>query len=209
MQFKYPQFAVGVNISFSLRNRQAQADNIRSRLELKQSQDTLVRTKSQIEVRRAERFDCRDARQSASASRAGRRPHQWNRRPTPRKKRLTAGISTSYNVILIERDLFAARARGGSGAGRLCEGASGPGSGDGGHARYQPSQSRRGSQGNAEGAIAAANTFNPNRPLAATSEFTFDLPARSIRDSRRPRANSARTRDSGGIRPLSSSAARG
>jgi outer membrane protein TolC len=50
LQFSFPQFAVGVSVSFPVRNRQAQADQIRSRLELKQSQDTLIRTKSSIEV---------------------------------------------------------------------------------------------------------------------------------------------------------------
>ncbi|MEI9970784.1 MAG: TolC family protein [Ignavibacteriota bacterium] len=50
IRFKYPEVAVGLTVSFPLRNRQAQADEIRSRLELNQSQDTLVRTKSQIEV---------------------------------------------------------------------------------------------------------------------------------------------------------------
>ena len=37
IQFKYPQFAFGVTVSFPLHNRQAQADDIRSRLELQQS----------------------------------------------------------------------------------------------------------------------------------------------------------------------------
>ncbi len=49
IQFKYPQFAFGVTLGFPLHNRQAQADDLRSRLELQQSRDTLVRTQSQIE----------------------------------------------------------------------------------------------------------------------------------------------------------------
>ena len=35
---------------FPSRNRQAQADEVRSRLEMQQAQDTLVRSKSQVEV---------------------------------------------------------------------------------------------------------------------------------------------------------------
>jgi outer membrane protein TolC len=50
IHFKYPEVAFGVSISFPLRNRQAQADDIRSRLELHQAQGTLVRTESQVEV---------------------------------------------------------------------------------------------------------------------------------------------------------------
>jgi len=107
-QFKYPQFAVGVNVSFPVRNRQAQADNIRSRLELKQSQDTLVRTKSQIEV------DVQNAligvtlgRAQVNAARGAVRTNE--QKTDAERKRLTAGLSTSYNVILVERDLFAAQ----------------------------------------------------------------------------------------------------
>jgi outer membrane protein TolC len=107
-QFAYPQVAVGVSVSFSLRNRQAQADEIRSRLELKQSQDTLVRTKSQVEV------DVQNALIGVELGRAQVRAARGAVRTNEQKtdaerKRLTAGLSTSYNVILVERDLFAAQ----------------------------------------------------------------------------------------------------
>jgi len=108
VQFKYPQFAVGLSVSFSARNRQAQADQIRSRLELKQSQDTLVRTKSQIEV------DVQNALIGVTLGRAqvraARGAVRTNEQKTDaEKKKLAAGLSTSYNVILVERDLFAAQ----------------------------------------------------------------------------------------------------
>jgi outer membrane protein len=108
VQFKYPQFAVGVNISFPVRNRQAQADDVRSKMELKQSQDTLVRTKSQIEV------DVQNALIAVTLGRAQVRAARGAVRTNEQKtdaerKRLTAGLSTSYNVILVERDLFAAQ----------------------------------------------------------------------------------------------------
>ena len=140
LQFKYPQFAVGVSVSFPVRNRQAQADEIRSRLELKQSQDTLVRTKSQIEV------DVQNALIGVTLGRAqvraARGAVRTNEQKTDaEKKRLTAGLSTSYNVILVERDLFAAAARGGAGPRRLRQGEGGFGSGDGRHARHQSHQS--------------------------------------------------------------------
>lgn len=107
-QFTFPQFAVGVSISFPVRNRQAQADQIRSRLELKQSQDTLVRTKSQIEV------DVQNALIGVTLGRAQVRAARGAVRTNEQKtdaerKKLAAGLSTSYNVILVERDLFAAQ----------------------------------------------------------------------------------------------------
>ncbi len=49
-RFKYPEVAFGLSVTFPVRNRQAQADEVRTRLELKQAQDTLVRSKSQVEV---------------------------------------------------------------------------------------------------------------------------------------------------------------
>ncbi len=108
LQFKYPQFAVGLSVSFTLRNRQAQADDARSRLELKQMQDTLVRTKSSIEV------DVQNAligvtlgRSQVQAARGAVRTNE--QKTDAERKKLTAGLSTSYNVILVERDLFAAQ----------------------------------------------------------------------------------------------------
>jgi outer membrane protein len=107
-QFKYPQFAFGLSINFPVRNRQAQADDVRSKMELKQSQDTLVRTKSQIEV------DVQNALIGVTLGRAqvraARGAVSTNQQKTDaERKRLTAGLSTSYNVILVERDLFTAQ----------------------------------------------------------------------------------------------------
>jgi outer membrane protein TolC len=77
-------------------------------MELKQSQDTLVRTKSQIEV------DVQNALIAVTLGRAQVRAARGAVRTNEQKtdaerKRLTAGLSTSYNVILVERDLFAAQ----------------------------------------------------------------------------------------------------
>jgi outer membrane protein TolC len=107
LQFKYPQFAVGLSLSFSVRNRQAQADNIRSRLEMRESQDTLGRTKRQIEI------DVQNALIGVTLGKAQVKAAQGavstnEQKTDAERKRLTAGLSTSYNVILVERDLFAA-----------------------------------------------------------------------------------------------------
>ena len=107
LQFKYPEVAFGVTVSFPIRNRQAQADEVRSRLELRQSRDTLVRTKSQIEV------DVQNAliamTQSKAQVTAAREAVRLERQTLEgEQKKLASGLSTPYNVILIERDLFTA-----------------------------------------------------------------------------------------------------
>jgi outer membrane protein len=105
---KYPQFAVGLSISFSLHNHQPQADDIRTRMELRQAQDTSVRSESQVEI------DVQNAlialRQSREQARAAHEAVVLEQQKTEaEQKKLAAGLSTSYNVILVERDLFAAQ----------------------------------------------------------------------------------------------------
>jgi outer membrane protein len=107
-QAKYPQIAVGVSISFPVRNRQAQADEVRSRLEYHQSEDTLVRTKSQVEV---------DVQNALIAAAQGKQQvlasHEATRLAVEKldaeQQKLAVGISTVYNVILAQRDVFTAR----------------------------------------------------------------------------------------------------
>ena len=107
-QAKYPQFAFGVSISFPVRNRQAQADEVRSRLEYRQSENTLVRTKSQVEV---------DVQNALIATAQGKQQVLASREATrlaeekldAEQKKLAVGISTVYNVILAQRDVFTAR----------------------------------------------------------------------------------------------------
>lgn len=107
IHFKYPEIAFGVSISFPLKNRQAQADDVRSRLELRQAQDTLVRTESQVEV---------DVQNALIAVRnAGAQVHAAEAalglerdKFAAEQKKLDAGLSTPYNVILVQRDLLAA-----------------------------------------------------------------------------------------------------
>jgi outer membrane protein TolC len=106
--FKYPEVAFGLNVTFPIRNRQAQADEVRTRLELKQAQDTLVRSKSQVEV------DVENAviglKQSRAQVVAARETVRLNERKLEAERiKLSSGLSTSYNVILVERDLFAAQ----------------------------------------------------------------------------------------------------
>jgi len=108
IQFKYPQFAFGMTLSFPLHNRQAQADDIRSRLELQQSRDTLVRTQSQIEVDVQNAFIA--ATQTKAQVAAARQAVQLEEALLKAEQtKLASGLSTSYNVILIQRDLLTAQ----------------------------------------------------------------------------------------------------
>jgi len=108
VRFKYPEVAFGVTVSFPLRNRQAQADEIRSRLELNQSQDTLVRTKSQIEV------DVQNAligltNTNAQVRAAVEAVRSAKETLDGQQKRLDAGLATPYDVVLAQRDWLTAQ----------------------------------------------------------------------------------------------------
>jgi outer membrane protein len=106
VEFKYPEVAFGVQVTFPIRNRQAQADEVRSRLELKQAEDTLVRSKSNIDV------DVQNAvialKQSKAQVAAAHEDLRLERRKLDAERiKLASGLSTSYNVILVQRDLIA------------------------------------------------------------------------------------------------------
>ena len=108
IHFKYPQIAFGMNLTFPLRNRQAQADDVRSQLELRQAQDTLVRTRNQVEV------DVQNAlialtQSKAQVAAARETVRLEQQKLSDEQTKLTAGLSTSYNVVLIQRDLFTAQ----------------------------------------------------------------------------------------------------
>ena len=108
VHFRYPQYAFGVTITFPLRNRQAQADGIRGRLELQQSKDILVRTHNQIAV------DVQNALIAATQTKAqvaaARQAVQLSQQQVDaEQQKLVAGLSTSYNVVLQQRDLLTAQ----------------------------------------------------------------------------------------------------
>lgn len=108
VQFKYPQWAVGLSINFSVHNRQAQADNVRSRLELKQEQDTLTKTQTQvgIDVQNA-LIALQQGKAQVASDREAVRLNQL--RLDAENEKLSVGLSTPYNVILVQRDLFSSQ----------------------------------------------------------------------------------------------------
>jgi outer membrane protein TolC len=104
----YPEYAAGASLSLSLRNRTAQADSIRSQLEMNQLLIGQQRSRNTIsmEVRKAiigliqGKAQVEAAHKAASLAR-----EMWE----GEKIKLEAGASTSYQVILRERDLINAR----------------------------------------------------------------------------------------------------
>jgi outer membrane protein TolC len=104
---QYPEYAVGFSFSINLRNRSAQADNIRAKLEQRQTETALQRTRNSIslEVRKAiigliqSKAQVEAARQAVKLSREIADAEQT---------RMAEGVSTPYEVIRRQRDLSAA-----------------------------------------------------------------------------------------------------
>jgi outer membrane protein TolC len=104
----YPEYASGLSISLQIRNRSAQADNLRARLEEKQFEVSLQQLRQQIglEVRQAVIGLIQGKAQVEAAHEAVNLADQTL---DAERKKLLLGISTSYNVVLRERDAIAAR----------------------------------------------------------------------------------------------------
>lgn len=99
-----PDYAVGLNISLPLRNRAAQADQIRSQLEYRQAQLHLQQLQNQIgiEVRNAQ-FALLQNRALVESARKARDLAQQTFDIEQKKKAL--GASTSTLVLQADRDL--------------------------------------------------------------------------------------------------------
>lgn len=102
-RFDFPEYAVGMTLTIPLLNRSAQADDLRARLELRQSETTLQRTRNQIEL------EVRNAligvMQAKAQVQAARKALDLSRQTLDaEQKKLQAGISTPYNVIQMQRD---------------------------------------------------------------------------------------------------------
>jgi outer membrane protein len=104
----FPEYGGGVSLSIPIRNRVAQADNLRSQLEENQLRLGLQRSHNQValEVRKAMIGLIQGRAQLEAAREAARLAREiW----VGEQERLEAGVSTSYQVILRERDLVAAQ----------------------------------------------------------------------------------------------------
>ncbi|MBI2818753.1 MAG: TolC family protein [Acidobacteria bacterium] len=107
-RLNFPEYAYGFSISFPIGNRAAQADHQQALLNRQQSEVSLQRTRNQIrmEVRNALIGLVQTRAQVAAAKVAVERSQQTL---DAEQRKLRAGTSTSYNVIRVQRDLFAAQ----------------------------------------------------------------------------------------------------
>ena len=105
---QYPEYATGLSIVLPLRNRAAQADNLRARLEQQQLEVSEQRLKQQVEleVRQAMVSLTQGRAQVEAANEAVKLANQVLE---GERSKLDSGVSTTYNVILRQRDLAAAR----------------------------------------------------------------------------------------------------
>jgi outer membrane protein len=104
----YPEYASGMSVVIPIRNRSAQADNLRARLEQQQLQVSEQRLKQQValEVRQAMVSLTQGKAQVEASNQAFKLASQAL---DAERAKLDAGASTTYNVILRQRDLVSAR----------------------------------------------------------------------------------------------------
>ena len=108
LHFHFPEYAVGFSLTIPIKNRSAQADNFRARLEQRQAETSLQSTRNQItlEVRNA----VIGLVQAKAQVEAARQAVEFEKQTmAAEQKKLAAGVSTPYNVILVQRDLLSAQ----------------------------------------------------------------------------------------------------
>jgi outer membrane protein TolC len=105
---QYPEGAFGASFSAIVRNRSAQADSARAQLERNQLQVGLQNTRNQVvtQVQQA-RIGIIQGKSQVEAAQEAVRLAQLTL--DGERKKLEVGISTSYNVVLRERDLVTAQ----------------------------------------------------------------------------------------------------
>lgn len=107
--WSYPDFAVGFSFSINIRNRAAEADSYRAKLEHQQSETSLQRTRNSIalEIRRAIIGLVQNKAQVEAAHMATQLSQETL---AAEQSRLQEGVSTPYDVIRRQRDLTSAQA---------------------------------------------------------------------------------------------------
>jgi outer membrane protein TolC len=103
----HPTYFVGLNLNIPIRNRTAQADQVRSELEYRQAEARLQQLKNQIaiDVRNAQ-FAVQQNRARVEAAIKGREYSAQSL--DAEQKKLAEGISTTYNVMLALTNLATA-----------------------------------------------------------------------------------------------------
>lgn len=103
----YPDYAVGVNVNIPIRNRAAQATQIRSELEYRQAQMRMQQVENQIRVQVVNaQFTVQQNRARVDAATKGRLLALESL--SAEQKKYALGASTTYNVMTTQRDLSTA-----------------------------------------------------------------------------------------------------
>jgi outer membrane protein len=99
-----PDYGVGLQLNIPLRNRSAQADQVRSELEYRQAQLRMLQLQNQvgIEVRNAQ-FTVEQNRARVVAAEKGRTLAQQSL--SAEQKKYALGASTNFNVLQAQRDM--------------------------------------------------------------------------------------------------------
>jgi outer membrane protein TolC len=103
----YPSYSVGLNVNIPIRNRAAQADQVRSELELRQAQARLQQLENQvkIEVRNAQ-FSLEQSRARVETAQAG--VELARQTLDAEQDKLSVGASTPFLLLQAQRDLVQA-----------------------------------------------------------------------------------------------------
>ncbi len=104
----FPDYAAGITLSLPLRNRSAQAGYVLDQLTLRQNEIALRKQEAQIrvEVQNA-LIGLQQSRAVLASAQKGRKLQELTL--DAEQKKLTLGVSTIYNVILVQRDLATAQ----------------------------------------------------------------------------------------------------
>ena len=108
IQGGFPEYSGGLSLTLPIKNRTAQADNLRAQLEAQQAQISLQRLRNQISLAvRQAIIGLVQGKAQIEASHLATRLAQETM--DAEQKKMAAGVSTPYNVILRQRDFIAAQ----------------------------------------------------------------------------------------------------
>jgi outer membrane protein len=103
----FPTYTVGLQVNIPIRNRSAQADQVRSELEYRQAELSLQQKQNQIRIQvRNAQFAVQQNRARVEAAQAAVR--LANQTLDAEEKKYALGASTNYNVLQAQRDLSVA-----------------------------------------------------------------------------------------------------
>jgi outer membrane protein len=103
----FPTYTVGLQVNIPIRNRSAQADQVRSELEYRQAELSLQQKQNQIRIQvRNAQFAVQQDRARVEATQAAVRLAEQTL--DAEQKKYALGASTNYNVMQAQRDLAAA-----------------------------------------------------------------------------------------------------